>query len=136
MWVARRFNAKRMGVSACVPKGEEMKRLTSLPSLRAPLEADHRRWAEHERVEAERDRLAEEMESMAEPIMQIAHLVSRIEACDREIGRLNATAASRHGRIPLVLAGATPAITALFQDVLVWDAFIAVAGLQSPPVVS
>ena len=61
--------------------------------------------------------------------MQIAHLVSQIEGCDREIGRLNATAALRHGRIPLVLAGATPAITLLFQDVLVWDAFIAVARL-------
>jgi hypothetical protein len=73
------------------------------------------------------------MERMAEPIMQIAHLVSQIEACDREIGRWNARAALRHGRIPLVLAGATPAITALFQDVLVWDSFIAVAGLQAPP---
>jgi hypothetical protein len=30
-------------------------------------------------------------------------------------------------------ARATPAITALFQDVLVWDAFIAVAGLQPLP---
>jgi hypothetical protein len=30
MWVARRFNVKRMGVSACVPKGEEMKRLSLL----------------------------------------------------------------------------------------------------------
>ena len=100
------------------------------------LEADRRMWAEHERVLAERDRLAEEMERMAEPIMQIAHLVSQIEACDREIGRLNARAALRHGHIPLVLAGATPAITARFQDCLVSDAFVAVAGLRAPPVVS
>jgi hypothetical protein len=99
------------------------------------LEADSRMSAEHERVEAVRDQLFGEMASMAEPIMQIAHLVSQIEACDREIGRLNARAALRHGHIPLVLAGATPAITALFQDVLVWDTFIAVARLQSPPVV-
>jgi hypothetical protein len=99
------------------------------------LEADSRMGAEHERVETERDQLAEEMEGMADPIVQIAHLVSQIEACDREIGRLNARAALRHGRIPLVLAGATPAITALFQDVLVWDSFIAVARLKSPPVV-
>jgi len=35
-----------------------------------------------------------------------------------------------------VLAEATPAITALFQDVLVADAFIAVARLRVPPVVS
>ena len=76
------------------------------------------------------------MERMAEPIVRIAHFVSQIEACDREIGRLNATAALRHGRIPLVLAEATPAITALFQDVLVADAFIAVARLRVPPVVS
>jgi len=91
------------------------------------LEADRRAGDEHERVLTERDRLADEMERMAEPIMQIAHLVSQIEACDREIGRLNATAALRHGRISLVLAGATPAITLLFQDVLVWDTFGAVA---------
>jgi hypothetical protein len=93
-------------------------------------------WAEHERVLAERDRLAEEMERTTDPIMQIAHLVSQIEACDHEIGRLNARTTLRHGRIPLVLAGATPPITALFQDVLVWDSFIAVARLQSSPVVS
>ena len=97
------------------------------------LEADSRMSAEHERVLAERDRLAEEMESMVGPIAQIAHTVSKIALCDREIGRLNARAALRHGRIPLVLAGATPAITALFQDVLVWDSFIAVARLQAPP---
>ena len=73
---------------------------------------------------------------MAEPIVRIAHFVSQIEACDREIGRLNATAAFRHGHISLVLAVAAPAITALFQDVLVWDAFTAVARLQSQAVVS
>jgi hypothetical protein len=88
-------------------------------------------WAEHERVLAERDRLAGEMESMAEPIMQIAHLVSRIEACDREIGRLNATSKSRFGYIRPVLLGAAPAVAALFRDCLISDAFVAVAGLQA-----
>ena len=92
--------------------------------------------AEHERVLAERNRLAEEMERMADPIAQIAHTVSRIEICDREIRRLNATSAAKFGHIRLVLAGAAPAIAALFQDAVVWDAFIAVAGLQSLPVVS
>jgi hypothetical protein len=100
------------------------------------LEADRRMQAEHERVLAERDRLAEEMERMAAPIVQIARLVRGIEACDREIGRLNATSALWFGHIPLVLSGAAPAITTLFQDVLVWDTFIAVARLQAPPVVS
>jgi hypothetical protein len=99
------------------------------------LEADRRMRAEHERVSAERDRLAEEMERMAEPIAQIAHTVSRIAICDREIGRLNATSTAKFGHIRLVLSGAAPAITALFQDAVVWDAFTAVAGLQSPPVV-
>jgi hypothetical protein len=99
------------------------------------LEADHRMWAEHERVLAERDRLAEETERMAGPIAQIAHTVSRIEICDREIRRLNATSAAKFGHIPLVLSGAAAPIAALFRDALVWDAFIAVAGLQSPPVV-
>ena len=96
------------------------------------LEADRRMWAEHERVLAERDRLAEEMERMADPIAQIAHAVSRIAVCDREIGRLNATSTAKFGHIPPVLSGAAPAITALFQDAVVWDAFGAVARLQSP----
>jgi len=100
------------------------------------LEADSRMQAEHERVLDERDRLAEEMERMADPIAQIAHLVRQIEACDREIGRLNAISAAKFGHIRIVLSGAAPAITALFQDALVWDTFIAVAGLQSVRVVS
>jgi len=97
------------------------------------LEADRRMPAEHERVLVERDRLAEEMECMAAPIVQIAHLVRQIEACDREIGRLNAISAAKFGHIRIVLSGAAPAITTLFQDALVWDTFIAVAGLQRPP---
>jgi hypothetical protein len=32
--------------------------------------------------------------------------------------------------------GAAPAVTALFQEGVVWDAFIAVAGLKVPPVTS
>jgi hypothetical protein len=63
------------------------------------LEADRRLQAEHERVLAERDWLAEEMERMAGPMAQIAHLVRQIEACDREIGRLNATSTARFGHI-------------------------------------
>ena len=100
------------------------------------LEADRRLKAEHERVLAERDRLAEEMDRLAEPIAQIARTVSRIAICDREIGRLNATSTSKFGHIRPALSGAAPAITALFQEGVVWDAFIAVARLQSPPVVS
>jgi hypothetical protein len=95
------------------------------------LEADSRMQAEHERVLDERDRLAEEMAHMADPIAQIAHLVRQIEACDREIGRLNAISA-KFGHIRIVLSGAAPAITTLFQDALVWDTFIAVAGQQRP----
>ena len=97
------------------------------------LEADRRMQAEHERVSAERGRLAEEMERMATPIVEIAHTVSRIAVCDREIGRLNATSTSRFGYIRPVLSGAAPAIMALFQEGVVWDTFIAVAGLQRPP---
>ena len=87
-------------------------------------------------MSAERDRLAEEMARMADPIVEIARTVSRIAVCDREIGRLNATSAARFGHIRLVLSGAAHAIAALFQDVVVWDAFIAVAGLQALPVAS
>ena len=96
------------------------------------LETDRRMRAEHERL-AERDRLAEEMERMAEPIVRIAHLVRRIDLCDREIGRLNATSTARLGYIRPVLSGASPVVEALFQDGVVWDAFGAVAR-QSPPV--
>ena len=99
------------------------------------LEADRRMRAEHEGVLAERDCLAKEMEPMAEPIVKIAHTVSRIAICDREIGRLNATSTSRCGYIRPVLSGAAPAVVALFLEGVVWDTFIAVARLQSPPVV-
>ena len=45
--------------------------------------------------------------------------------CDREIGRFNATSAAKFGHIRLVLSGAAPAVAALFQEGVVWDAFIA-----------
>jgi hypothetical protein len=115
---------------------EASTKLTERVEALKALEADRRMWAEHERVLDERDRLAEEMERMADPVAQIAHLVRQIEACDREIGRLNATSAEKFGHIPIVLSGAAPAISALFQDAVVWDAFIAVARLQSPSVAS
>jgi hypothetical protein len=98
--------------------------------LRA-LEKDRAQRAEHDRVLARRNRLAEEMKGMAESIMNIADLVREIDECEREIGRINATSALTLGYIPIVLSGAAPAIRALFQDAVVWDAFIAVAGLQS-----
>ena len=97
------------------------------------LEADRRLQAEHEQISAERDRLAQEMLGMVEPIVRIAHLVREIEFCDRQIGRLNATSALHHGHITPVLMGSAPVVTTLFQDVLVWDAFILVAGLQPLP---
>jgi hypothetical protein len=95
------------------------------------LEADRRLQAEHERVSAERDRLAEEMEGTADQIARIAHTVSRIALRDREIGRLNATSTLRFGYVRPVLSGAAPAVAALFQEGVVWDAFIAVAALQA-----
>ena len=106
-----------------------VKRVEALKTL----EADRRRRAEHERILAERDRLAEEMERTVDQIAQIAHTVSRIAICDREIGRFNATSAAKFGHIRPVLSGAAPAVTALFQEGVVWDAFIAVAGLQPLP---
>jgi hypothetical protein len=71
------------------------------------------------------------MARMTEPIAQIAHLVAQIEACDREIGRINATSELGLGYVPIVLSGTAPAIRTLFQDGVVWDAFIAVAKLPS-----
>jgi hypothetical protein len=95
------------------------------------LEADRRLQAEHERVSTERNRLAEEMNCMVKPILQIAHLVGEIEAVDREIGRLNATSALRHGHIAPVLIGSAQAVQVLFADALVRDGFAAVAKLTS-----
>ena len=115
---------------------EASAKLTERVEALKALEADDRMWEEHERVLVERDQLAEAMERMANPIVQIAHTVRRIEICDREIGRLNATSTARFGHIPIVLSGAAAAIAALFQDAVIWDAFIAVARLQSPSVAS
>ena len=104
---------------------EAARRLAQRVGELKALEANRHRRAELERVLAERNRLAEEMGRMAEPIVQIAHLMTEIEACDREVGRVNALGL---GHIPIVLSGGAPAIKALFQDAVVWDAFIAVAG--------
>jgi hypothetical protein len=104
---------------------EAVKRLgVRIDELKA-LEKARAQRAEHDRVLAERNRLAEEMERMAEPIVLIAQFVRQIALCDREVGRVNALGL---GHIPMVLSGAAPVITTLFQDAVVWDAFIAVAG--------
>jgi hypothetical protein len=97
------------------------------------LEKDRAQRANHERVLAERNRLADEMGRFAEPLVQVAHLVRQIDLCDRQIGRLNATSVGL-GYIRPTLAGAVPTIARLFQDAVVGDAFVAVAGLQAPPV--
>jgi hypothetical protein len=65
---------------------------------------------------------------MAGPIAQLVHIVVKIDACDREIRRVNSEG-SHLGYIRPVLSGAAPAISALLADA--WDAFIAVAGLPS-----
>jgi hypothetical protein len=110
---------------------EAAKRLgVRVDELRA-LEKARAQRAEHDRVLARRNRLAEEMKGMAESIMNIADLVREIDECEREIGPINATSTLQLGYIPLVLSGAAPAIRALFQDAVVWDGFIAVAGLPS-----
>jgi hypothetical protein len=93
-------------------------------------EADRRMRAEWERVSAARDRLAEEMTRMAGPIVQIAHLVSKIEACDREIRNLNVS------HVRPVLEGASPVVATLLRDVIVLDVFHAIARLHPMPIVN
>jgi hypothetical protein len=112
---------------------EAAKRLAKRVEELKSLEKYRAQRAEHHRVAAERAWLAAEMDRMAEQIVRIANLVRQIDLCDREIGRINATSTSGLGYVPLVLSGAAPAIKGLFQDALVWDAFIAVAGLPSKP---
>jgi hypothetical protein len=113
---------------------EAAKRLAARVDELKALERDRAQRAEHERVSAERNRLAEEMSRMAEPIVQIAQLVRQIDLCDRQIGRLNATSQAKLGYIRPTLAGAAPVIAALLRDAIVWDAFIAVAGLKAPSI--
>jgi hypothetical protein len=98
---------------------EVARRLAPRVAEAAAREATMKRRAELERVLA-RNRLAEEMARMVEPIMQIAHLVSRIDASDCEIRGLGFTQV-RH-----FLADA-PEIATLFGEVFVWDAFLALA---------
>lgn len=112
---------------------EAARRLSERVEAVRALEAERHARAEHERVSVERNRLAEEMQRMAEPIAEIARLVSEIERFDREIGRLNATSTARLGYVRPVLSGASPVVEGLFRDGVVWDAFIAVAGLHSLP---
>ncbi len=109
--------------------GERLSELRAIEKARA-------QRAEHQRVSAERDRLAEEMERMTEPVAQIAGLVAQIDACGRQVRNLNATSGPDLGHIRHILAGAAPVIATLFGDGVIWDGFLAVAGLQSPPVVS
>jgi hypothetical protein len=45
----------------------------------------------------------------------------------------NATSTAKFGYIRPVLSGAASVVAALFGDAIVWDAFIAVAGLPVPP---
>ena len=69
--------------------------------------------------------------SRRDPIVRIAHLVREIKFCDRQIGRLNATSALRHGHIAPVLTGSPPPVQVLFADALVRDGFAGVANLTS-----
>jgi hypothetical protein len=94
---------------------EAAKRLGVRVDVLRTLEKERAQRAEHEQVLAERNRLAKEMEGMAEAIVWIAHLVSEIEACNHEIGRINATSALGFGYIRTVLSGSAPAIAALFR---------------------
>jgi hypothetical protein len=62
--------------------------------------------------------------------VQIAHLVSKIDACDREIRSLNVSDVRR------VLAGVSPVIATLLGEVFVSDAFHAVARLHPTLIVN
>jgi hypothetical protein len=67
---------------------------------------------------------------MVGAIVQMAHLVSRIDACDREIRSLN------FSHVRPVLAVASPLIATLLGEVFIWDAFNAVARLHPTPIVN
>jgi hypothetical protein len=60
-------------------------------------------------------RRSTQLTAAARAIVQIAHLVRKIDFCDREIARLNATSALRHAHITPVLMGSAPVFSTLFQ---------------------
>ena len=92
------------------------------------LEADRRMWAEHERVLKPNGTVCRGHGALSRadcadrsPCSSDRSLRTRDRAAQCDIG----------GEVwpyPPRLSGAAPAITALFQDVLVWDTFITVAG--------
>jgi hypothetical protein len=110
---------------------EASAKLTERVEALKALEADRCLQVEHDRVSAERDRLGEAMNCLVKPISQIARLAVEIEAVDRDIGRLIATSALRHGHIAPALIGSPQAVQVLFADALVRYGFAAVANLAS-----
>jgi hypothetical protein len=64
---------------------------------------------------------------MSPTVSRLANIMAHIDASDREIRQVNATLPQ--GRMPLLSAmgRATPAIAFLFDELLVRDAFLAVA---------
>jgi hypothetical protein len=109
---------------------EVARRLAPRVTEAAAREAVERRRSELERVLSERNRLAEEMARMVEPIIEVARLISRIDALDREARSLN------FSQVRPVLAGASPEIATLFGEVFVLDAFLAVARLHPMSIVN
>jgi hypothetical protein len=65
---------------------------------------------------------------MSPAVFRLANIMAHIDASDREIRQVNATLPQ--GRMPLLSAmgRATPAIAFLFDELLVRDAFLAIAG--------
>ena len=109
---------------------EVARRLAPRVAEAAAREAARLRRSELERVTSERNRLAEEMRLMREPIIEVAHLVKRIDALDREVRGLGFT------QVRPVLASAPSEIAKLFGEVLIFDGFLALARLHPMPIVN
>ena len=90
-------------------------------------EDEQRRQLAYDKARVERDRLTEALADLSPAVFRLANIMAHIDASDREIRQVNATLPQ--GRMPLLSAvgPATPAIAFLFDELLVRDAFLAIA---------
>jgi hypothetical protein len=90
-------------------------------------EDDQRRQRAYEKARVERDRLTEALADLSPVVFRLANIMAHVDASDREIRQVNATLLNGRMPLPSAMGRATPAIAFLFDELLVRDAFLAIA---------